>query len=139
MKRKQPDSPEDKHESARKRARDHTFESAVRMATYYNKTKAAKPKDFKIGDKVSFPVPKIDRCTTDMQRISGEIINVTGNTIKFYKVATSVGVIKTHFRGGDLSNFSGTVGICKNKVVSVRQAAMEINAANKFTVNRCKM
>ena len=52
--------------------------SATKMANYYNKTKAAKSKDFQVGDKVSFCVPKIDRCSTDLQRIPGEIVSVTG-------------------------------------------------------------
>ena len=67
-----------------------------------------------------------------MQRISGEVASVTGgDKVKFYKVATSAGIIKHTFRLGD-------VKVNKNKVVSVRQAALEINAANKFTMNRCK-
>ena len=88
---------------------------------------------------MSFSVPKIDRCTTDMQRIPGGIVNVTGgDNIKYYKVATSAGIIKHAFRLGDLAAYTGEVKINKSKVVSVRQAALEINAANRFTVNRCK-
>ena len=45
-KRKEPDSPESRHESIRKKARDNTMMSATKMANYYNKTKAAKSKDF---------------------------------------------------------------------------------------------
>ena len=111
----------------------------TRMANYYNKTKAAKSKDFQVGDKVSFWVPKIDRCSTDFQRIAGEIVSVKGcKKIKFYKVATSVGLVKNAFSGGDLASYSGTVHVNKNKQVSVRQAVLEINFANRFTVNRCK-
>ena len=109
------------------------------MSNYYNKTKCAKGKDFKEGQLVSFSVPKIDRCTTDMQRIPGEIVNVTGgDKIKYYQVATSAGIIKHAFRLGDLGANTGEVKINKSKVVSVRQAALEINAANRFTVNRCR-
>ena len=135
-KRKEPDSPESRHESIRKKARDNTFILATKMVNYYNKTKAAKSKDFQVGDKVSFCVPKIDRCSTDLQRIAGEI--VSGEKIKLYKVATSVGLVKNAFSGRDLAPYSGTVHINKDKIVSVRQAALEINAANRFTVNRCK-
>ena len=78
-KRKEPDSPESRHESIRKKARDNTLISATKMANYYNKTKAAKSKDFQVGDKVSFCVPKIDRCSTDLQRIAGEIVNCKCN------------------------------------------------------------
>ena len=109
------------------------------MANYYNKTKAAKSKDFQVGDKVSFCVPKIDRCSTDLQRIPGEIISVRGGEkIKLYKVATSVGLVKNAFSGGDLAAHSGAVHVNKDKLVSIRQAALEINSANRFTVNRCK-
>ena len=73
--------------------------------------------------------------TTDMQRIPGEIVNVTGvDKIKFYKVA---GIIKHAFHLGDLAAYTGEVRINKSKIVSVRQAALQINAANRFTVNRC--
>ena len=44
-----------------KKARNKTFESAIKMSNYYNKTKCAKGKDFKEGQLVSFSVPKIDR------------------------------------------------------------------------------
>ena len=74
-----------------------------------------------------------------MQRIPGEVVRVTGgDKIKCYRVATSAGFIKHAFRFGDLAAYTGDVKVNKNKVVSVRQAALEINAANKFTVNRCK-
>ena len=138
-KRKEPESPESRHENIRKKARNKTFESAIKMSNYYNKTKCAKGKEFKEGQMVSFSVPKIDRCTTDMQRILGEVVSVTGgDKVKFYNVATSAGIIKHAFHLGDLSAYTGYVKVNKNKVVSVRQDALEINAANKFTVNRCK-
>ena len=88
---------------------------------------------------VFFSVPKIDRCTIDMQRIPGEVVSVTGvDKVKFYKVATSAAIIKHAFHLGDLSAYTGDVKVNKNKVVSVRQVALEIKAANKFTVKRCK-
>ena len=38
---------------------------------------------------------KIDRCSTDLQRILGVIHSVSGgDQVKYYKVATSVGMIK---------------------------------------------
>ena len=55
-----------------------------------------------------------------------------------YKVATSVGLVKNAFSGGDLVAYSGIVHVNKDKLVSVRQAALEINSVNSFTVNRCK-
>ena len=74
-----------------------------------------------------------------MQRIPGEIVCVTGgDKVKFYKVTTSTGIIKYAFLLGDLSAYTGDLKVNKNKVVSVRQAALEINAVNKFMVNRCK-
>ena len=73
-----------------------------------------------------------------MQRIPGEVVNVTGgDKTKFYKVATSAGIIKHAFHLGDLAAYTGEV-VNKSKVVSVREAALEINGANRFTVNRCK-
>ena len=94
--------------------------SATEMANYYNKTKAAKSKDFQVGDKVSFCVPKIDRYSTDLQRIPDEIVSVTGGEkIKLYKVATSVGLVKNAFSGRDLDAYSGTVHVNKDKLVSI--------------------
>ena len=77
-KRKEPESPNGRHKNIRKKARNKTFESAIKMSNHYNKTKCAKGKDFKEGQLVSFSVPKIDRCTTYMQTIPGEIVNVAG-------------------------------------------------------------
>ena len=111
-KHKEPDSPDysAKHESARKKARDNTFKAAVGMANYYNKAKCTQNNAFKEEDKVSFQVPKIDRCSTDLQRIPGIILNVSGgHKIQFYQVATSVGIINTKFCSGDLTVFNGHV------------------------------
>ena len=78
------------------------------MANYYYKTKDARSKDFQVGDKVSFCVPKIDRCSTDLQRIAGEIVSVTGGEkIKLYKVAAFVGLLENAFSSGDLAPSSG--------------------------------
>ena len=132
------ESPEDKHENIRKKARDETFKSAVSMSNYYNKTKGTKAVNYKEGDAVSFLVPKIDRCSTDMQRIPGVVCKVSGGEkLKFFSIATSVGVIKHKFRG-DLSAYTGDVKPNTKKEISIHEAAKEINAANKFTVNRCK-
>ena len=49
------------------------------------------------------------------------------------KVATSAGLLKNASSGGDLAPFNGPVHVNKDKLVSVRQAALEINAAIKFT------
>ena len=107
---KEPDSPETTHESIRKKARENTVHSAIKMSSYYNKTKCTKADDFKEGDMVSFMVPKIDRCSTDLQRIPGVIHSVSGGyQVKYYKVATSAGMIKNKFRSGDLNTFSGTI------------------------------
>ena len=43
---------------------------------------------------------------------------------KFYKVATSVGLAKNAFSGGDLAAYSGTVHVNKDKLVSIRQDAL---------------
>ena len=51
---------------------------------------------------------------------------------------SSDGIIKHAFRLGDFAAYTGEVKINKSKEVSVRQAALEINAPNRFTVNRCK-
>ena len=66
-------------------------------------------------------VPKIDRCSTDLQRIPGVIHSVSGgDQVKYYKVATSVGMIKIKFRSGDLNTFSGTITPNTDKELSVR-------------------
>ena len=79
------------------------------MAQYYNKSKCTTP-TFKEGDKISFTVQKIDRCFTDMSRIPGVILSVSGgHKVQFYQVATSVGIIKHKFHGGDLVSYAGSV------------------------------
>ena len=132
LKHKEPDSPERRHENIRKKARDNTFQSAIRMSNYYNKTKCTKADDFEEGDMVSFLVPKLDSNSTDMQRIPGVILGVSGDDkLKFYKVGTTVGIIKNKFQAGSVIPNT-------DNEISIRQAAQQINAANKFTVNRCK-
>ena len=56
----------------------------------------------------------------------------------FLTCVSSAGIIKDAFRLGDLAAYTGEVKINKSKVVSVRQAALEIYPANRFTVNGCK-
>ena len=58
LKCEEPDSPETRHENMRKKARDNTFQSAIRMCSYYSKTKCTKADDFKEGDMVSFLAQK---------------------------------------------------------------------------------
>ena len=79
---KEPESPDTIHENIRKKARNETAKSAVKMANYYNKTKCTLAYDFKQGDMVSFLVPKIDRSNTDMPRIPGVILAVSGGDNK---------------------------------------------------------
>ena len=61
------------------------------MSNYYNKTKCTKADDFKEGDMLSFLVPKLDRSSTVILGVIG------GDKLKFYKVGTSVGIIKNKF------------------------------------------
>ena len=84
-------------------------------------------------------MPKIDRSCTDLQRIPGVIIDVSGGEqIQFYQVVTAAGVIKTKFRTGDLTVYNGSVSPITDKYLSIREASHQINSSNKFTVNRCK-
>ena len=125
-----------KHEPVHKKARDETFKAAFHMAQYYNKSKCTTP-TFKEGDKISFAVPKIDRCSTDMSRIPGVILNVSGgHKVQFYQVVTSVGIIKHKFHGGDLASYAGCVTTGMTPQLSIHEAAVKINAANRFTQNR---
>ena len=136
---KEADSPESRHENIRKKTRNETCKAAVTMAEYYNKSKCTTSGVFSKGDRITFLVPKIDRCNTDMHRLPGIISDVTGGEhIKYYKVATNAGIIKTKFRSADLSSFTGDIHSNTEKEVSIREASLIINAANKFTVNRCK-
>ena len=74
-------------------------------------------------------------CSTDLQRIAGEIVSVTGgekNLIVQGCYFCWIGKC-----GGDRAAYSGTVHVNKDKLVSVRQVTLEINSANTFTVNKC--
>ena len=52
-----------------------------------------------------------------MQRIPGEIVNVTGgDKIKYNKVATSAGIIKHAFWLGDLAAYTSEVKINKSSL-----------------------
>ena len=74
----------------------------------------------------------------DTKRTSSSGQSTSFLRIKLYKVATSVGLVKNAFSRGDLDAYSGTVHVNTDKLVSIRQTALGINSANRFTVNRCK-
>ena len=76
-----------------------------------------------------------------MCRIPVVITNVSGgDKIKFYQITTTAGIVRNKFRSGDLKSFSGDINPDTTKEVSLREAALKVNAANRFTVSRyhCK-
>ena len=105
---KQPDSPELRYENIRIKARDETYKAAASMSNYYNKTKCTIDDDYSGGDK-----------------------------IKFYQIITAAGIVRNKFCSGDFKQFSGDINPDVTKEVSLHEAALKVNAANRFTVSRC--
>ena len=78
-------------------------------------------------------MPKIDRSCTDLQRIPGVIIDVSGGEqIQFYQVTIAAGVIRTKFRTGDLTVYNGSVSPNTDKYLSIGEAAHQINSSNNL-------
>ena len=92
------------------------------MSFQYNIRKKQRIADFKVTDIVSVLVPKIDRFGTELSRLPGKIISISGSTDYFYEIATSFGILDVKLRGGDLMPFHGSLVVKQDKKISLREA-----------------
>jgi len=94
---------------ARKRAHTATLKSVERMSTAYNSSKKRRVQTFGVGDNVSVAIPVLDRTSTDIRRLPGQVTAVKGNKVQMYEVATEYGLLQTKLRADDLQSYSGSV------------------------------
>ena len=96
---------------ARKRAHAATLKSAERMSAVYNSNKKRRVQTFVVGDNVSVAIPALDRTSTDVRRLPGQVTAVKGDKVQMYEVATEYGLLQTKLRAGDLQSYSGDLNI----------------------------
>ena len=105
-------------------------------------SKRSKTHKFEVGEFASLRIPRIDRSSTDLQRLPCVIVQVLGKAQTMYRLRCKYGVLQTCFHAGDLEQFKGTHRIPVNgweqqARVTVREAARHASPWNSFTKNRC--
>ena len=93
-----------------------------KMETQYNIRHKERIANFKVSEKVSVSVSKLDRFGTELSRLPGEIISITGDKDIFYEIGTSFGILDVKLRGGDLMPFYGSLNVRTDKKISIREA-----------------
>ena len=130
----------EKHRSVREKADKAYRKNANRMKLKH--AKQHKVKDFRVGECVSVRVPRIDRASTDPQRLPCVVVEVVGKSQAAYRLRCKSGVLKVCYHAGDLEAYSGSYGIPvigwkEAARVSLREAAKQSAPWNVFTGNRC--
>ena len=104
--------------------------------------KKRKIQNFSVGDNVSIRIPRIDRSSTDCQRLPCVVVEIIGKAQPLYRVRSAVGVLTTCYHSGDLEYFHGSFNVlvegwqqCAR--VSMRYAAQAHAPWNHFTTNSC--
>ena len=71
-------------------------------------SKRVKTHTFAVGEYASLRIPRIDRTSTDLQRLPCVVVQVLGKAQEMYRLRCKYG---TCFRAGDLESFKGSYGI----------------------------
>ena len=72
------------------------------MSTAYNSSKKKRPvQTFNVGDNVSVTILALDRTSTDVCHLPGQVTAVKVNKVQMYEVATEYGLLQTKLRAGD--------------------------------------
>ena len=89
-------------------------------------------------------MPRIDRASTDLQRLACVVVDIVGKAQCVYCLRCSTGVIQRCYHAGDLELFSGDFSIhvpvegWENDTRVTVQAAAKMQAPwNVFTANKC--
>ena len=104
--------------------------------------KKSKIHTFQVGEYASLRIPRIDRASTDLQRLPCVVVQVIGKAQSMYRLRCKHGVLRTCFHAGDMEPFSGTYQIPVDgwedqPKVTLREAARQQSPWNSFTKNRC--
>ena len=110
-----------------------TEKSAAKMKSMYLKKHGQNIRTFHVGDTVTVGIPKLDRTSTDQQRLPCQVIGSAGEKDVHYTLATEFGVLKSKYRGGDLMPFNGTpLTTIKEEEIFLREAARKKYPQSKF-------
>ena len=115
---------------------DNTYKAATSMSKFYRK-KRKTACEFNVGDRVSLGIPKLDRTSTDLPWLHCVVIDVHGEKVLSYSLATEFGHLEQCFRAGNLMPYIGTVDEKREPILSVREAAKLANPENEFLKSRC--
>ena len=70
--------------------------------------KHVKMHQFAVGEYASLQIPRVDRASTDLQRLPCVIIEVVGKAQAMYHLCCKSGVLRTCFHAGELEPFKAT-------------------------------
>ena len=104
--------------------------------------KQHKVREFTVGESVSVRVPRIDRASTDPQRLPCIVVEVIGRAQAVYRLRSKYGVLKVCYHAGDLEGYLGKYDIPiagweEAQRISLQEAAKLSSPWNVFTGNRC--
>ena len=87
--------------------------------------------------KVTVSIPRIDRGGTNLKRLPGLVVNVSGDLNKFYTIVTVWGLLNDKYRATCLEPYSGLIDLVdkdgivlleNTKTISLTEAAKLQNA-----------
>ena len=102
-----------------------------------------KVKEFHVGDCVTVRIPRIDRASTDPNRLPCIIVQVIGTARAMYRLRCKSGVLNKCYSACDLELFVGNYNLSvkgweRSTRVSLRAASKESTPWSAFSKNKCK-
>ena len=116
--------------SLRKKASLNQEKARRQMCLKYNNKKGKTCFEFKIGDKVSVKVDKLDRISLDLKRIPGIVSSKSGDKDLFYSITTEFGVLDTKYRAYELDKYHGLLNVDISKItkkITLREVCRKFN------------
>ena len=104
--------------------------------------KYSKTHKFEVGEYASLRIPRIDRSSTDLQRLPCVIVEVIGKAQSMYRLRCKFGILQTCFHAGDLEPFKAKYDIQvegwqEQPQLTLREAARRQAPWKPFTKNHC--
>ena len=109
--------------SIRERVSSQQAINAIIMEKKHNHKRNKRTREFEIDEFVSVLIPRIDRGGSDLPRLPGQVVRISGDKDKFYEVATEYGILDSKYRSSELELYESTVNINKNITISLTTAA----------------
>ena len=98
-------------EDKRKQLNENKTKNAEKMIKKHDHKRNKKTTEFKVNDKVSVKIPRIDRGGVDFPRLPGIVSKIFDHQKKFYEILTEYGILNDKYRASDLESFSGLVNV----------------------------